>query len=202
MMEKNYRVQIKDYTFRQAWPVKEKTALLVIDMQIFFASLSKPILGNVISLIDVCRARKVEIFFTRHGHRDPKKDGGMLGKWWQDLIQYGSAEWEIINELTVSPHDTIVDKNRYSAFFNTDLDRDLKAHGVEDLVICGVMTNCCCETTARDAFIRDYRVFFVADATAAANEELHVASLKNLAYGFAYIIDTKALCQNIKYTLK
>ena len=60
----------------------------------------------------------------------------------------------------------------------------------------------CCETTARDAFIRDYRVFFVADATAAANEELHVASLKNLAYGFAYIIDTKALCQTFKYRIK
>jgi len=201
-MEKNYWAQIKDYTFRQAWPAIEKTALLVIDMQNFFSILSQPIVGNVISLIDACRANNVEIFFTRHGHRNPRKDGGMLGNWWQDLILYGSAEWELINELTVYPRDTIVDKNRYSAFFNTDLDKDLKAHGVEDLVICGVMTNCCCETTARDAFVRDYRVFFVADATAAANEELHVASLKNLAYGFAYIIDTKTLCQKIRYNIK
>ena len=201
-MESSYTEQIKDYTFRHAWPEKEKTALLVIDIQNFFTRLTEPILGNVISLIDTCRASNIEIYFTRHGHRDPRKDGGMLGKWWHDLILYGSAEWELINDLTVTPHDTIVDKNRYSAFFNTNLDKDLKAYGVENVVICGVMTNCCCETTARDAFIRDYRVFFVADATAGANEELHVASLKNLAYGFAYIINTKTLCQNIKYNVK
>ena len=139
-MEKNYRAQIKDYTFRQAWPAVEKTALLVIDMQIFFANLANPIVGNVISLIDACRTSNIEIFFTRHGHRDPQKDGGMLGKWWQDLILYGSIEWELINELTVSPHDTIVDKNRYSAFFNTDLYKNLKAHGVEDVVIWRVIT--------------------------------------------------------------
>ena len=139
-MDKNYGAQIKDYAFRQAWPVVEKSALLVIDMQIFFEKLSKPIAGNVISLIDACRARNLKIFFTRHGHRDPQKDGGMLGKWWNELIHYGSVEWELINELTISSHDTIVDKNRYSAFFNTDLDKDLKTHGVEDLVICGVIT--------------------------------------------------------------
>ena len=197
MLGKKYGAQIRDYTFRKALPTVDKSALLVIDMQIFFEKLSQSILGNVISLIDACRGRNVKIFFTRHGHREPEKDGGMLSKWWNDLIQYGSAEWELIGELAVSPHDTIVDKNRYSAFFNTNLDKDLKAHGVEDLVICGVMTNCCCETTARDAFVRDYRVFFVADATAAANEELHVASLKNLAYGFAYIIGTETLCKTL-----
>jgi isochorismate hydrolase len=200
-METNYISQIKGYTFRQAWPTPEKTALLVIDMQVFFANLAKPIIGHVISLIDACRANNIEISFTRHGHRDPQKDGGMLGEWWNDLILYGSADWELINELTVSHHDTIIDKNRYSAFFNTNLDKNLKTHGVEDIVICGVMTNCCCETTARDAFVRDYRVFFVADATAAANEDLHVASLKNLAYGCAYIIDTNGLCKNFNYQI-
>lgn len=57
------------------------------------------------------------------------------------------------------------------------------------------MTNCCCETTARDAFVHDYRVFFVADATATANRELHIASLKNLAFGFAHVIDTEQICR-------
>jgi isochorismate hydrolase len=49
--------------------------------------------------------------------------------------------------------------------------------------------------------MRDYRVFFVADATAAPTEELHLATLKNLAYGFAYIVTTKDLCQNLKNNL-
>lgn len=50
------------------------------------------------------------------------------------------------------------------------------------------MTNMCCESTARDAYFRDYRVFFVADGTGTINEKMHLASLLNLAYGFAYVI--------------
>jgi isochorismate hydrolase len=73
------------------------------------------------------------------------------------------------------------------------LDEWLHNNGVEDLIITGVLTNCCCETTARDAFVRDYRVFFVADATATVNEELHLSSLMNLAFGFAYIAQTQEL---------
>ena len=199
-MEKDYLEHIKDYNIRQAWPIPEKTALLVIDMQQYFRGLVGPILDNVISLINVCRASGVKIFFTRHGHRDPKKDGGMLLRWWADLIHYGSGEWELVRELKVTTKEAILDKNRYSAFFGTDLDERLQVEGAEDLVICGVMTNCCCETTARDAFVRDYRVFFVADATATANEELHLASLKNLAYGFAYIVNTKHICQRFTYS--
>ena len=201
-MDKDYLEQIKNYNIRQAWPIAEKTALLVIDMQQYFRGLAEPILSNVISLIDVCRASGVKIFFTRHGHRDTEKDGGMLSEWWEDLIYYGSAEWGLIRELKVNEKETILDKTRYSAFFGTDLDERLRVEGAEDLVICGVMTNCCCETTARDAFVRDYRVFFVADATATANEELHLASLKNLAYGFAYIVNTMHICQKLTYSLK
>ncbi len=199
-MEKDYLEQIKDYNIRQAWPITEKTALLVIDMQQYFRGLVGPILDNVISLINVCRASGVKIFFTRHGHRDPEKDGGMLRRWWADLIHYGSGEWELVEKLKVTTKEAILDKNRYSAFFGTDLDKRLRVEGVEDLLICGVMTNCCCETTARDAFVRDYRVFFVADATATANEELHLSSLKNLAYGFAYIVNTKHICQRFSYS--
>lgn len=201
-MDKDYLEQIKNYNIRQACPIAEKTALLVIDMQQYFRGLAEPILSNVISLIDVCRASGVKIFFTRHGHRDPEKDGGMLSEWWEDVIYYGSAEWGLIRELKVNEKETILDKNRYSAFFGTDLDEQLRVEGAEDLVICGVMTNCCCETTARDAFVRDYRVFFVADATATANKELHLASLKNLAYGFAYIVNTTHICQKLTYSLK
>ena len=104
----------------------------------------------------------------------------------------------VVRDLTAAPDDAIVDKTPYSAFFGTDLEDKLRLEGVEDLIMCGVMTNLCCETTARDAFVRDYRVFFVADATAASNDDLHVASLKNLAYGFAYIVTTEDTCNNLK----
>jgi len=200
-VQNSYLTQIKDYNIRQASPTPGKAALLVIDMQFYFKSVAQPILDNVISIIECFRSNKGKILFTRHGHRDPKTDGGMLGRWWGDLILHGSAEWELIDELHVQTSDTIIDKNRYSAFFGTELDDLLKNAGIEDLIITGVLTNCCCETTAREAFMRDYRVFFVADATAAPTEELHLATLKNLAYGFAYIVNTKDLCQKLKNNL-
>jgi isochorismate hydrolase len=68
---------------------------------------------------------------------------------------------------------------------------------VEDLILTGVMTNMCCESTARDAYFRDYRVFFPADATAATTEEMHRASLINLAYGFASITTTEKLLDQL-----
>jgi len=197
-VQHNYLTQIKDYNIRQARPTPGKTALLVIDMQYNFNSVAQPIVDNVISLIECFRANKGKILFTRHGHRDPKTDGGMLARWWGDLILYGSEEWELIDGLPMQTGDTIIDKSRYSAFFGTELDDLLKSAGVEDLIITGVLTNCCCETTARDAFMRDYRVFFVADATAAPTDALHVATLKNLAYGFAYIVNTRDLCQKLE----
>ncbi|UCE33048.1 MAG: isochorismatase family protein [Deltaproteobacteria bacterium] len=196
-MENRYLTQIKDYNFRQAWAVPGKAALLVIDMQFYFKPVAQPIVDNVISLIECFRKNDGRILFTRHGHRDPKTDGGMMARWWGDLISYGSEEWKLIDELHVQAGDNIIDKKKYSAFFDTELDDLLRNAGIEDLIITGVLTNCCCETTARDAFMRDYRVFFVADATAAPTEELHLASLKNLAYGFAYIVTTRDLCNKL-----
>jgi isochorismate hydrolase len=93
--------------------------------------------------------------------------------------------------------DYLNEINRYSVFQGTDLEERLRSGEIEELIITGVMTNCCCETTARDAFVKDFRVFFVSDATATANDELHIASLKNLAYGFAHIISTEQLCRHL-----
>ena len=188
-----YLEKINKYNIRRASPVLQRSALLVIDLQHYFHAMCGPIVGNVLSLIDACRDAQTAIVYTRHGHRDPQKDGGMLGKWWGDLILYGSPPWELNDELNPSSSELVLDKNRYSAFHDTDLDGWLRQRGVEDVIISGVMTNCCCETTAREAFVRDYRVFFVADATATINEELHLASLKNLAYGFSYVVETEEL---------
>lgn len=84
-------------------------------------------------------------------------------------------------------------KHTYSGFYNTDLERHLKETGKTEVIITGVMTNLCCETTAREAFIRGFRVFFSSDATATINEDLHVSSLKSLAYGFAYLVNVNSL---------
>jgi isochorismate hydrolase len=193
-MLQDYLNEIKQYNIRPARPKPSRCALLIIDMQQYFLSIAAPIIGNVLSIIKACRSVDIRTIFTRHGHKNISEDGGMLAAWWGDLIEYGSKDWELINALKPSDTDGVIDKNRYSVFHGTGLDESLKSRKIEELIITGVMTNCCCETTARDAFVRDYRVFFVSDATATANDELHLASLKNLAFGFAHIISTEQLC--------
>jgi len=186
------------YNIREAQPRPSKCALLVIDMQRYFQSIASPIIGNVLSIIDACRSRNMRIIFTRHGHEDISEDGGMLAEWWDDYIPYGSKEWELLKALHPKDSEAILDKKRYNAFHGTSLDESLKSIGIEELIITGVLTNCCCETTARDAFVRDYRVFFAEDATATVNDELHIATLKNLAFGFGHILSTEQVCGHFK----
>jgi len=99
----------------------------------------------------------------------------------------GSRESEIHPDLAPLPLEKVVFKHRYSAFYNTDLETVLRCMKIEDLVVCGTMTNMCCESTVRDAYYRDYRVFFVADGTGTINEEMHLASLLNISFGFGYV---------------
>lgn len=178
-------------------PSVEKSALLVVDMQEYFRPIGSGIVENVKRLVEGFRERKRPVIFSLHGHKDPKVDGGMLYKWWGELIMEGTFDDRLMAELTPREGEKIIRKRRYSVFYKTDLEDYLHKEGVEDLVICGVMTNLCCETTARDAFMRDFRVFFIEDATATVNPELHLASLMNLAYGFAVIMKTEEFLKHL-----
>lgn len=167
-----------------------ESALLVIDMQRYFAELGAPASSAIRTAVEACRARGVPVFFTQHGHSRRGDDAGMLGQWWHDVIIESTPDHRLLAEIGFTDTDPVVPKRRYNAFFETDLHERLRARSVCDLTIAGVMTNLCVETTARDAFVRDYRVRVLMDATATATEEMHVASLLNLAFGFAYIQTT------------
>ncbi|CAL9231275.1 unnamed protein product [Arabidopsis halleri] len=184
----------RKYETRKRDPNPKTATLLVIDMQNHF-SMAKPILNNALTTIDICRRASIPVFFTRHNHKSPT-DHGMLGEWWNgDLILDGTTDSEIIPEIyhQVTGPDEIVEKSTYSAFHNTRLHEKLDKIGVKEVIVIGVMTNLCCETTAREAFVNGFRVFFSTDATATVNEELHEATLMNLAYGFAYLVDCDSL---------
>jgi nicotinamidase-related amidase len=175
-------------------PDPGRAALLVIDMQERFADIATAIIPAVSSLVTAARNADMPVFYTRHGHRDLSVDGGVLAAWWHsDLSMVGDASWHFLSGITPRPGEPIIDKIRYSAFFGTQLASLLSNRDVSDLVICGVVTNCCCETTARDGFMRDYNVFVAADSTAAANEDLHIASLKGMAYSCARVLTTAQL---------
>ncbi|KAJ0086848.1 hypothetical protein Patl1_07544 [Pistacia atlantica] len=163
-------------------------------MQNYFSSMAKPILDNVLTTIHLCRRASIPVFFTRHSHKSPA-DYAMLGEWWNNnLIYDGTIEAQLMPQIgRLAGVDEVIEKNAYSAFANTRLNERLVEMGVQEVIVSGVMTNLCCETTAREAFVRGFRVFFSTDATATSDPELHDATLKNLAYGFAYLVDCKRL---------
>ncbi len=171
-------------------PVPVKTALLVIDMQRYFVEpgghaflpASRAILGNLRELVRLFYGHHRPVVFTRHGNTE--ENTGMMGTWWADSLEPGSHQSELVPELDTS-HGKVLDKHQYDAFHETGLEDHLRELGVSQLVICGVMTHLCCETTARSAFVRGFEVFFTIDGTASASEDFHLATLLNLAHGFA-----------------
>ena len=189
--------ELEPYRQRKAEIQQGRAALLVIDLQNYFREMVRPVLSNILKVIQSCRQGNIPIFFTQHGHSDAAVDGGMLAQWWGQLILYGTEDWRLLPEIGIESKDSVLPKKRYSAFLDTDLDGMLRSKGIQDLIISGVMTNLCCETTARDAFMRDYRVFFLIDGTAAGSDDLHLASLKNLGYGFAHLLTCDELIQTL-----
>lgn len=162
------------------------SALLVVDVQRYFEPMCRPILPALEEAVAGARAQGVSVIFTQHGHAPD--DSGMLHEWWSDVIAEGTPDHALILDPGTDP---VVSKNRYDAFAGTDLEARLRGKGVTDIAVCGVMTNLCVETTARTAFVKDFRVRVLGDATATASHELLHASLLNLEYGFAYIQTAK-----------
>lgn len=194
----NYEINlndIKEYNTHNDNLNHKNAALLVIEMQEIFRStmglISEKQISNVKKLIQFANQNNMEIIYVRHN--DSSNSSEHMIKWWGgDKIEYNSNGWQIIKELDASSNP-IIDKSQYSAFFDTNLDEILKSKKITDVIISGLMTNCCCETAARDAFMRGYNVFFINDATATINQELHLSAIRNLAFGFANIINTADL---------
>lgn len=202
---KEWKEEIASYNLHHMELDSKRSCLLVIDMQNYFLDQASPsfipagltVLPNVARLIKSFRERKLPVIYTAHVHKSKELDGGILGWWWEGMIIENTKDAEIHLDLAPLAEEKVVYKHRYSAFYNTDLETVLRCLDVRDLLITGVMTNLCCESTARDAYFRDHRVFFLMDAAATLTEELHLATLRNLAYGFAYVTDTQKIVQDL-----
>ncbi len=184
---------------------KPKSALLVIDMQDFFLDPNSPtficgglaILRKMEKLIHIFRTANRPVIYTCHVHHPQKLDAGIMGWWWKGMCIEGTEDSKIHKRLSPRTNEKIIYKHRYSSFYNTDLETVLRCMKIQDLVISGIMTNMCCESTARDAYYRDYKTFFLADATGSINEQMHLATLLNLAFGFSYITTTKDIIKQL-----
>ena len=167
-----------------------RSALLILDMQNYFLSPSShahipsapAIIPNILSLIKKFTDAKRPIIFSQHINSVNSSE--MMEYWWKDLIAPDSKLVQIIDNFNIDKGIILV-KKHYDAFLETELDKLLQENDASNVVICGVMTHLCCETTARAAFMHNYKVFFTIDGTATYNRKFHEATILNLAHGFS-----------------
>ena len=110
----------------------------------------------------------------------------------------GSWDAALDSRLPVEPSDIVISKSRYSAFYGTELEQVLRQRGVRTLIICGVTTEMCVESTLRDGFFRDFRVVLAADAVASVDRARHAATLQTVECGFGAVISTADIIQALE----
>ena len=201
---------------KKPWTLdRERTALLVIDMQNDFvkegAILEVPKIRSQIPkikrLIETCRKLEVPIIYTKQVYRADSKVKPLILEMFHLLekegLRDGTEGAEIYRELEPKPGDIIVRKMGYSAFYNTQLEsilRNVKGRrNVNTIIICGTVTNICCESTARDAFERDYKVVFGSDITSAWTDDFQTLTLKNIEYAFGQVMTCDEIINALKY---
>ena len=190
-----------------------RTALVIIDVQEDFVSpagaaghwgidlgVLEPPLRNIESLIDAARAKGVTLFFVRVVTR-PETDSNALKMFHQrkgrppQSLAICRAGTSGVGYYRIKPQagDIEIEKPLYSTFVGTDFDAQLRARGIDTLVVVGFTTDCCVDCTVRDAFHRNYDVFVVADACGAYEEDLHYGALNGLSKNCAMLTDSKAV---------
>jgi len=199
----------------------EQTALIVIDMQNaytskggyldlagFDVSKTKPVVENIKKAVAVAHASGIQVIYFKNGWDDQYVEAGginspnfhksnalktmrkqpeLQGK----LLAKGGWDFELIDELKPLAQDIVIEKPRYSGFFNTALDSMLRSRGIRNLVFVGIATNVCVESTLRDGFFLEYFGVALDDACYQAGPgEAHEASLYNIKTFFGWVSDT------------
>ncbi|MBO8132010.1 MAG: cysteine hydrolase [Candidatus Marinimicrobia bacterium] len=176
-----------------------RTGILVIDMQKYFTDTSShayipsvpPVIRRIKSLINIAEQTSMKIIFTKHIDKD---NSSPMTRWWEKSIKPNNQYSQLTPGLVDSIENfVLIEKDQYDAFFNTNLEDLLKNNNITTVIITGVLTHLCCETTARSAFIRGFNVLFPVDCTATYNEQFHKAALLNLAHGFAILTSAKEI---------
>lgn len=186
------------------------TAVVVIDVQNDFChdegylhklgldiSSTQAMLPALETFIAAARKTNVRVVFVQGIYNnqylsgpfiDKDRKGGLMvercveGSWGADFCK-----------VTPLPFEPVVKKHRYSAFIRTNLDQLLKEANIKTLILAGVTTNVCVESTARDGFMHDYYIVFLSDCTATYNREVHESTLKNIDRHFGLITDSTAI---------
>lgn len=143
-------------------------------------------------LISEARSRNVPIIFVRTVHGPWTNSDAWVERFKDVSVEQipmcveesWGADFYVVRP---QPGDPVVVKHRYSAFYGTDLDVILRARGIKTLIMAGVATNVCVETTARDGYMRDYHIVLVDDCCATTSVEDHEATLRNIRNHFGVV---------------
>ncbi|KQV57307.1 MULTISPECIES: cysteine hydrolase [unclassified Caulobacter] len=196
-----------------AWIAPSRTAVLIIDIQVDFASpdgalgayvdmaVVQPAVAAAGRLVEAARTAGTPVIFiglftmpetdsSSWKERMRRRGGDPDGE--SALCRVGQTGSDFYGPKPL-PGEPVVKKTRYSGFVGTDLDARLKALGVDTLIAAGLTTECCVDSTVRDAFSLDYHVFVAADACAAYEPDIHAASLKVMDLNSAILTDTAAI---------
>jgi len=173
--------------------VPASLALINVDVQNCFVTespLASPEALQVIERINrlaaTCRAAGILVIHVSHVLRPDGSNAGILGEIVpivkQGIIAQGSRSAALHRALVIDERDMLLEKARFGAFHGTELERMLRSRGIDSVMITGISTTVCCETTARETTVRDFRVFFLSDGTASSGfGELSAADLKRAA---------------------
>lgn len=197
--------------------VPTKTALLVVDMQTAFVAPDSPFRIATARTIVPAINRLAEALRTAGGHvvwiistygPAPQDDWPVLfehimagdrGAAFRAALTEGAAGHALWPELQRAPQDLVQAKNRFSPFADPQgrLEKQLRERAIDTLLVCGTVTNVCCESTARDATMRNFKTVMVADANAARCDEEHNATLSTFIQVFGDVLTVEELTADI-----
>jgi ureidoacrylate peracid hydrolase len=192
-----------------------RSALIIIDMQNAFVAEGAPfeiagaraMIPDLERLITFARSHQMPIVWTQSDHRPPF--GGIMLKKFPDIrekrvLWAEDKTFQLYPRMIqprLGPHEHVMLKHKFDAFFETDLDAVLRYHRIETIIVTGTATNACCESTARSAFMRDYQVAFPSDANATFDLAMHEASLKNVDLLFGRVMTVNELLGEMEQSL-
>ncbi len=190
----------------------KNAALVVVDVQNDFVSpdgsagkrgedvsAALAIMPPLLRLIDEARRIGLAVVYIRTTHSEwtdtpswiyrTSQKGGL------STCREGTWGAEFYDGIAPLPTERVVVKHRYSAFINTDLNTVLKARNIQSVLVCGVATNVCVETTARDAYMFDYYVTMIDDCSAAYEAKPHLSTLDNIRRHFGLVASSKDIIE-------
>jgi ureidoacrylate peracid hydrolase len=193
--------------------IPRQTAHIVVDLQNGFMAqgqvaetpMARTIVPNVNRISAALRAAGGAVVYTQHTADaeairtwsvffdhfcGPERRARMI-----EAFTPGSPGHALWPELDVAPHDLIVLKRRFGAFVpgSSDLHARLQERGIDTLIISGTVSQVCCEATARDAMMMNYKVFFISDACATLTDAEHGGTLSAMAHTFCDVRDTQSM---------